>query len=163
LFTIYVGAPIEASALSNLLPFPTGEPDDQPGQNQGHFVPPGEGYVWQSLRFRTQSEVAIAREFDAAKVLFFPQCACRITGPTGRRVTREPDFLVIYRGTPGILELDGAPHDGRAADDHRRDRLFKLRGGIWVIERVSSQYALQYPREVVRGFLQLLETYRQSA
>lgn len=138
-------------------------PSKEAAANQGHFVPPGEGLVWQGLRFRTQSEVAVARELDAAKVMFFPQCACRITGVKGNRETREPDFLIIHRGISAILELDGAPHDGRAADDHRRDRLFKLRGGIWVIERVSSQYALQHPRDVVRGLLQLIETYRQSA
>jgi len=119
--------------------------------------------VWQGLRFRTKSEVAIARELDAARVLFFPQCACRITGAKGKRETREPDFLIIHRGISAILELDGAPHAGRAADDHRRDRLFKLRGGIWIIERVPSQYALQHPRQVVRGLIKLIETYRHSA
>ena len=126
-------------------------------------MPPGEGFVWQGLRYRTKSEVAIARELDAAGVVFFPQCACRITGANGRRETREPDFLIVHRGISAILELDGAPHDGRAADDHRRDRLFKLRGGIWIIERVPSQYALQHPRRVVRGFIRLIETYRHSA
>jgi hypothetical protein len=146
--------------LSELLHFP--QPSEPEG-NQGHFVPPGQGFVWQGLRFRTKSEVAVARELDAAKLLFFPQCACRITGANGKRETREPDFLVIHRGIVAILELDGGPHNGRAADDHRRDRLFELRGGIWVIERVSSQFALLHPRKVVRGVLRLIETYRESA
>jgi hypothetical protein len=151
--------------MSGLLPFPSAIPADAPPRqgNQGHFIPLGEGFVWQGLRFRTQSEVAIAKELDIAKVLFFPQCACRITGVNGKRETREPDFLIIRDGIAALLELDGKPHEGRAADDHRRDRMFELHGGIWVIERVSSQVALQRPRRVVRGLLLLMDKYRASA
>lgn len=147
---------------SKPLPFPGSTAEERPS-NQGHFVPAGEGYVWQGLRFRTQSEVAIARELDAARLTFWPGSACRITGAGGRRETREPDFLIIHQGIVAMLELDGKPHEGRAADDHRRDRLFELRAGIWVIERVSSQYALHQPRRVVRGLLKLIDQYQKSA
>jgi hypothetical protein len=107
--TTGAGAAHDAVPLSDLLHFPQ-PPADQPGGNQGHFVPPGKGFRWQGLRFRTESEVAVARELDAAKLLFFPQCACRITGANGKRETREPDFLIIHRGVVAILELEGLPH-----------------------------------------------------
>jgi hypothetical protein len=149
--------------LSKLLPFPNPGAGARARGNQGHFVPPGEGFAWNNLRFRTQSEVAIAEELDLAKVVFFPGCACRLTGPGGKRATREPDFIVIRDGIVAMLELDGKPHEGRAADDHRRDRLFELQAGIWVIERVSSQLALRQPRRVVRGLLKLMDKYRASA
>jgi hypothetical protein len=149
--------------MSNLLPFPAAPDPEQRPTNQGHFIPPAGGYVWQGLRFRTESEVAIARELDAAKLTFWPCCACRITGAGGQRETREPDFLIVHQGVVAMLELDGKPHEGRAADDHRRDRMFELRAGIWVIERVPSQYALHHPRRVVRGLLRLIEQYQKSA
>jgi very-short-patch-repair endonuclease len=95
--------------------------------------------------------------------VFFPGCACRLTGSGGKRATREPDFLIIRDGIVAMLELDGKFHEGRAADDHRRDRLFELQAGIWVIERVSSQLALRQPRRVVRGLLKLMDKYRASA
>jgi very-short-patch-repair endonuclease len=150
--------------VSKLLPFPAPDGSEEPSRgNQGHFVPEGEGFTWRGLRFRTQSEVVIAQELEAAKLVFWPLCACRITGVRGKRETRELDFLVIHGGVAAILELDGGPHNGRAADDHRRDRLFEYHAGIWVIERVPSQYALHHPREVVRTFLKLIEKYRASA
>jgi hypothetical protein len=112
--------------VSKLLPFPAPDGSEEPSRgNQGHFVPEGEGFTWRGLRFRTQSEVVIAQELEAAKLVFWPLCACRITGVRGKRETRELDFLVIHGGVAAILELDGGPHNGRAADDHRRDRLFE--------------------------------------
>lgn len=147
--------------MSKALPFPTPPPFRR--GNQGHFVPPGEEFIWQGLIFRTKSELAVAKSLDAAGVTFFPCCACRITDAKGGRVKREPDFLVIHRGIAAILELDGRPHGGRAAYDHTRDRIFKRRAGIWIIERVPSQFALEYPDQVVRGFLELIDAYRESA
>jgi very-short-patch-repair endonuclease len=85
----------------------------------------------------------------------------RVNGDHGRR-TRETDFLVITGGVPGILELDGAPHDGRAADDHAKDRASK-RAGIWVVERVPSAEALRAPDRVVERFLGMLRAYGRRA
>lgn len=119
--------------------------------------------MWQGLIFRTKSELAIAKALDTAGVTFFPGCVCRITDAQGTRVKREPDFLVIHGGVAAILELDGKPHQGRAAYDHTRDRVFKRRAGIWVIERVPSQFALAHPDVVVRGFLDLIDSYRETA
>ena len=147
--------------MSRTLSFPI-PPHPRRG-NQGHFVPPTEEFAWHGLVFRTRSELAIAKAFDAAGVTFFPGCVCRITDSKGARVKREPDFLVIHFGVAAILELDGKPHQGRAAYDHTRDRLFKRRAGIWVIERVPSQFALEHPNVVVRGFLDLILAYRETA
>ena len=118
---------------------------------------------WAGLQFGTASELAIARALDAAGVTFFPLPAYRITERGRRRVTRECDFLVIRYGIAAVLELDGWPHDGRAADDHSRDRLLKYPAGIWVIERVASREALRYPDKIVRGLLAQMERYRRCA
>jgi len=133
------------------------------GNNQGRFVRREQAMHWEGLRFSTASELAIARALDAAGVVFFPLAVYRITERDGTRVTRECDFLVIYNGVTGILELGGWPHDGRAADDHRRDRLLKFHAGVWVIERVASYEALKNPERIVRGLLAQMERFRLCA
>lgn len=130
--------------------------------NQGRFVRAAHELRWEGLRFATASELAIAREFDALGVFFLPCAACRVTVDDGGRRTRELDFFVVYRGVPAVLELDGAPHNGRAADDHARDRAIK-RAGVWIVDRVSSAEALQDPKAVVKRFLRMLRHYRRTA
>ncbi|GJG85528.1 hypothetical protein tb265_07090 [Gemmatimonadetes bacterium T265] len=130
--------------------------------NQGLFVRPGAVRWWCGLLFGTRSEVAVAQALEAAGACFFPLAAARLTADTGARMTREADFLVVQDGVVGILELDGRPHDRRAADDHARDRAFK-RHGIWVVERVPSAEALADPAGVVLRFLGMLRYYRRTA
>jgi hypothetical protein len=48
--------------------------------------------IWNNLRFRSESEVRIARALDRANVLFLPNCRARI-GLQGNRQNREADFL----------------------------------------------------------------------
>ena len=81
---------------------------------------------WGNLRFRSQSEVRIAKALDAVWVLFLPNCLARLNSNFGR-FTKEADFLVCANGKWGILEVDG-PFHPRAADDHERDRLFQQHG-----------------------------------
>lgn len=110
--------------------------------------------MWKELRFRSQSEVRVAAALDAIGVLFLPNCLARLNVREGRD-TREADFLVCSQGKWGILEVDGPHHEGRAAQDHDRDRLFKDYG-IAVVERYHSLECFSNAPGVVRGFLELL-------
>jgi hypothetical protein len=122
--------------------------------NQGTCIQ-SQPVVWERLRFAHDDEVAIARALDVAAVAFLPNCAIRL-GERRSRKNKAPDFLVLANGKAGILELDGGVHDGRAADDHARDRLFRLATGIRVIERYSREQARVDPHGIVREFLDIL-------
>ena len=118
--------------------------------------------MWNGLRFATESERQVAKALDDAGVFFAPLPLIRATGESGVRVTQEIDFLIIQDGIAGVLQLDGFPHNGRAADDHRRDRALK-RAGLWVIERVNSVEALRDPQSIVRHFRGMIRHYRRTA
>jgi hypothetical protein len=129
--------------------------------NQGRFVRPDGALHWAQMTFSTQSELALARALDRAGLFFAPLPACRVTYEGGERKTRELDFLLIDHGVPAVVELDGCAHEGRAADDHRRDRALK-RAGIYLIERFPSVEALKSPEEIVRVMRGMIRHYRQT-
>lgn len=124
--------------------------------NQGasHGGVPGAPLVWQGLRFRSQSEVRVAQALDAAGALYLPNCLTRLNVGSDRQ-TREADFLVCEDGRWGVLEVDGPHHEGKAADDHDRDRLFRTYG-IKVVERFPSLDCFNNATDVVQRFLGLL-------
>jgi hypothetical protein len=117
--------------------------------------------IWKGLRFRSATEVRIADALDQAEVFFLPNCLGRLSAEDGSRANREADFLVCHRGHWGILEIDGEPFHpaARAAEDHKRDRLFRLHG-IRVVERFSATECYEQPEAVVSRFLAVLaKTY----
>lgn len=116
----------------------------------------GNAQIWQGLRFRSRSEIDIARALDKAGVLFLPNCRGRL-GHLGQRVNREPDFLICHRGKWGILEVDGEPFHPptRTVQDHERDRLFHHHG-ISLIQHYDATRCYNEPDVVVSEFLQLL-------
>jgi hypothetical protein len=122
--------------------------------NQGTCIR-SQPVVWERLRFAHDDEVAIARALDVAGVAFLPNCAIRLGEQKGRK-NKAPDFVVLANGKASILELDGGVHNGRAADDHARDRLFRMATGIRVIERYSREQAHADPHGVVREVLDIL-------
>jgi hypothetical protein len=113
--------------------------------------------IWNNLRFRSESEVRVARALDQANVMFLPNCRARI-GLHGNRQNREADFLVCHNGKLGILEVDGEPFHppSRTAEDHERDRLFKLHG-ILVVEHFDAGECFENPAGVVARFLNILK------
>lgn len=113
--------------------------------------------VWNHLRFRSETEVRIAKALDEAGVLFFPNCKARL-GAKNERQNREPDFLICYNGRWGIIEVDGEPYHpaSRTAFEHARDRLFKLHG-VNLVEHFDAKQCFEQPAYVVRQFLTLLE------
>ncbi len=84
--------------------------------NQGVEIPDRKIVTWGLLRFRSESEVRIARALDAAGVLLLPNCLARVEVGQDKRATREADFLVCHNGKWGILEVDGPFHLGAVVD-----------------------------------------------
>jgi hypothetical protein len=117
----------------------------------------GATHVWHGLRFRSHSEVCIAQALDRAGVMYLANCLARL-GPPPDRLTREADFLVCCDGRWGILEVDGEPfHPAtRAAEDHERDRLFRLQG-VSAVEHFDAGECRRDADGVVRRFLEVLE------
>jgi len=115
--------------------------------------------IWENLRFRSETEIRIAQALNKIKgVLFFPNAKARLGHHRGR-VNREPDFLVCYKGRWGILEVDGSSYHQNAANDHTRDRLFKLHG-ITIVEHFDATDCYENPEHVVQQFLYLLSQGR---
>ncbi|HSW42645.1 MAG TPA: DUF559 domain-containing protein [Patescibacteria group bacterium] len=116
--------------------------------NQGNLVSRG-NITYNGRYYRGRDETVVARELDRLAILFFPL-------PTASRasVLKEPDLVIVYKGKVGVLEVDGAYHTGRAADDHKRDLFFE-QSGIFVKhfngDDVRSNVGL-----VVQTFLKLL-------
>ncbi len=86
-------------------------------------------------------------------MLFFPNAKCRVRNRLGLTETKEADFLVLYRGTPRILEVDGREYHQQATEDYRRDRIFD-RHGIKTT-RFSASECLENADGVVEEFLEL--------
>ncbi|HWG81507.1 MAG TPA: hypothetical protein VN686_00735 [Gaiellales bacterium] len=111
---------------------------------------------WNTMRYRSQSEIRIAKALEAAGVMFFPNCRARLPIGGDKLGNREPDFLVFADGRCGILEVDGDPWHPpeRAAQEHERDRLFRRQG--LMVERYSADRCFESPDAVVAEFMTLL-------
>lgn len=116
----------------------------------------GATHVWHGLRFRSHSEMTIAQALDRAGVMYLANCLARL-GPPPDRLTREADFLVCHDGRWGILEVDGEPFHpaSRTAEDHERDRLFRLQG-VSAVEHFDAGECRRDADGVVRRFLEVL-------
>jgi uncharacterized protein DUF559 len=107
------------------------------------------------LWYRSKSERKIAHALEAANVMFAPNASVRLGVTPDHRDTMEPDFLVWQDRNLGVLEVDGPWHQGRAADDHERDRRLKEHG-VRVVERYPADRCYSMPDDVVADFLRLL-------
>jgi hypothetical protein len=116
--------------------------------NQGNLVSRG-NITYNGRYYRGHDETVVARELDRLAILFFPL-------PTASRasVLKEPDFVIVYKGRVGVLEVDGAYHTGRAADDHKRDLFFE-QSGIFV-KHFNGDDVRSNVKLVVETFLKLL-------
>ena len=132
--------------------------------NQGVFVRPGTGLTDAGLfgfTFSTQSELLVAQALERRRVWW--------TGLVPVRVNDDAGAAHARGGLPrdrGRRTRDSRtrrwPHDGRAAEDHAKDRASK-RAGIWVVERVPSAEALHAPDQVVNRFLGMLRAFQRRA
>jgi very-short-patch-repair endonuclease len=88
-------------------------------------------------------------------VMFLPNCKARV-GSSEQRRNQEADFIVMYGGVWGVLEVDGPHHEGKAAADHRRDRPLHHHGAA-AVQRYESLECFKDPDGVVLKFMALLK------
>jgi hypothetical protein len=126
------------------------------GQMEGEASNQGTDYgtkrpvLHNGLYYRSESEVKIAEALEKVDgVLFFPN-----SGAMSHGAIREPDFLIVYRGKMGVLEVDGMSHEGRAAEDSARDSYFQ-RHGLFV-KHYPAEVCYDQPKMIVGDFLSLL-------
>lgn len=125
-----------------------------PGKVEDSACPKPDGtYRWNNLPFRSPAEIAVAKALESRGILFFPNAKCRIRNRIGITETKETDFLVFYKGTPRILEVDGREYHQQPAEDYRRDRMFD-RYGIRSTRFTASE-CLNNADGVVEEFLEL--------
>jgi hypothetical protein len=143
-------APVSADWRNELLAVLDGRDIDN--QAIGHKA----ALSWNGLRFRSQSEVRIAQALDDMPgVMFLPNCKGRV-GSKDRRRNLETDFIVMYGGVWGVLEVDGPHHEGKAAHDHERDRPLHHHGAA-VVQRYESLDCFKEPEAIVLKFMALLK------
>jgi hypothetical protein len=126
--------------------------------NQGARIYDSQMYEWKGLRFRSKAEVIIAVALDRMNVSYSPNTIVRINNPNkpDGRANVEVDFLVLYQGSQGILEVDGIFHTSeRRVHEQERERLFKY-GGIRVVERYDAKRCEREPYVVVQDFLKIM-------
>jgi len=110
--------------------------------------------LYQEMKFGSISEVRIAQELEARRVLFFPlPLAVRRETGASYMDRREPDFLVCHDGVWGILEV--AFHPDRYEKDAEKDVWFK-KSGIVCIQNYTAEHCFNHPSEVVDAFLRIL-------
>lgn len=100
------------------------EPEDQhPIEDDLHFTNEWEYGLYRVLKAR---QAALP---DNETIGIMPLGKMRLLGST-----REPDFLITYKGRAGVIEVDGPHHGkpGRASSDHSRDNLMLHAGVEWV-------------------------------
>lgn len=111
---------------------------------------------YEGLRFRSESEVRVARALDHAHVMYLPNCRARV-GSMDHRRNIEADFVVMVGGKWGVLEVDGEQwHAGHAARDHERDRPFHFHGAR-IVQRFDAGECFENADRVVAKFVALLE------
>lgn len=117
-----------------------------------------EPVIHNGMKFASKTEIKIAMELEARRVLFFP-LPLAVRAETGEfyRDHREPDFLVCDQGAWGILEVSF--HQGRYEKDSEKDIWFK-KSGILCIQHYTAERCYNHPAEVVDEFLEILAKYR---
>ncbi|MGY5884668.1 DUF559 domain-containing protein [Modestobacter lacusdianchii] len=91
------------------------------------------------LAFRDQAELVLYRALKAKQASLPKTETLTIIPNSGVRVptrTWEPDFVVVYKGRAGIIEVDGSSHTKKYASDRSRD--YKLEeAGFHTIRRID--------------------------
>ncbi|RZE40133.1 hypothetical protein C0Q95_21155 [Streptomyces albidoflavus] len=97
--------------------------DQHPVKDDLHFTNEWEYGLYEVLKER---QAALP---DNDTIGIMPLAGIRLLGRT-----REPDFVITYKGRAGVIEVDGPHHAGprRASNDHSRDALMYNAGIRWV-------------------------------
>lgn len=116
-------------------------------------------HVYNEMRFGSQSEIRIAQELEARRVLFFPlPLAVRCETGNFYQDHREIDFLVCQDSTWGILEV--SYHVDRYEKDKEKDAWFK-KSGILCVEHYTAEKCFNFPKQVVDEFLSVLAKFKR--
>lgn len=115
--------------------------------------------MYNEMKFASASEVRIAQELEARKILFFP-LPLAVRNETGDiyKDHREVDFLVCLNGVWGILEV--SYHPDRYEKDAEKDAWFK-KSGILCVEHRSAERCYNQPKTVVGEFLTILSQHKR--
>lgn len=115
-------------------------------------------YIYNEMKFGSNSEIRIAQELERRKVLFFP-LPLAVRADTGKWTDRrEPDFVVCQEGVWGILEI--AYHPDRYEQDKQKDAWFK-HSGILCVEHATAEQCYNSPSAVVDEFLSTLAKHKR--
>lgn len=116
-------------------------------------------YVYNEIKFASQSEIRIAQELERTQVLFFPlPLAVRAESGKFFQDHREPDFLICENGQWGILEV--SYHPDRFEKDSEKDKWFK-KSGVLCVEHYSAERCYNSSKQVVDEFLSILAKHRK--
>lgn len=116
-------------------------------------------HVYNEMKFGSQSEIRIAQEFEARKVLFFPlPLAVRCETGNFYQDHREIDFLICHDGVWGILEV--SHHVDRYEKDKEKDAWFK-KSGILCVEHYTAEKCFNFPKQVTDEFLSVLAKFKR--
>lgn len=116
-------------------------------------------YIYNEIKFASQSEIRIAQELELQKVLFFP-LPLAVRAETGKFFEdhREVDFLICDNGLWGILEV--SYHPNRFEKDSEKDKWFK-KSGILCVEHYSAEKCYKSSKQVVAEFLSVLRKHKK--
>ena len=116
-------------------------------------------YVYNEIKFASQSEIRIAQELESKQILFFP-LPLAVRAETGKFFEdhRELDFLICENGLWGILEV--SYHPDRFEKDSEKDKWFK-KSGILCVEHYSAERCYNSSKQVVEEFLSILAKHRK--
>ena len=116
-------------------------------------------YLYNEMKFGSQSEIRIAQELERRGVLFFPlPLAVRRDMGNLYKDHREVDFLVCVEGTWGILEVSF--HPDRFEKDAEKDSWFKA-SGILCVQHYSAERCYNQSSSVVDEFLSILAKHKR--
>lgn len=118
-----------------------------------------EPYLYNEMKFASQSEIRIAQELEKRKVLFFP-LPLAVRQETAKLYLdhREVDFLICVEGTWGIMEV--SYHPNRFEQDAEKDTWFK-KSGILCIQHYTAERCYNESSIVVEEFLDILAKHRR--
>ncbi len=117
----------------------------RPGvSNQAALAPLGSnGHIADNLKFRDVAEKHLYIAFRSKQQSLPKTDTISIVPNPGVRVpgrTWEPDFLIVYKGRVGLVEVDGSSHVKKYVSDKSRDNLLYDAGFAWV-DRIDVQDA----------------------
>lgn len=116
-------------------------------------------YVYNEMKFASQSEIRIAQELEKRKILFFPlPLAVRTETGLQYKDHREVDFLICQDGVWGILEV--SYHPDRYEKDAEKDNWFK-KSGILCIQHYTAERCYNESGIVVSEFIDILAKYKR--